>query len=92
MAQRASNDSLTQFGEYLATVRQYSNISAEEMAAKMGISRSSLSRLERGNREPRLGVLMLAAAVIPRMADDFKKFLKTGTFPNPYAKSSRQRR
>ncbi len=50
------------FAANLSHARQASGISQEELGARTGLHRTEVSLLERGGREPRLGVLTKLAA------------------------------
>jgi transcriptional regulator with XRE-family HTH domain len=52
------------FAANLRGARQASGISQEELAKRTGLHRTEVSLLERGGREPRLGVLVKLAAAL----------------------------
>jgi transcriptional regulator with XRE-family HTH domain len=52
------------FAANLNGARKASGISQEELGARTGMHRTEVSLLERGGREPRLGVLLKLAAAL----------------------------
>lgn len=52
------------FAANLSQARQASGISQEELGLRTGLHRTEVSLLERGGREPRLGVLLKLAAAL----------------------------
>jgi transcriptional regulator with XRE-family HTH domain len=52
------------FAANLSRARKTSGISQEELGARTGMHRTEVSLLERGGREPRLGVLLKLAAAL----------------------------
>lgn len=53
--------SATQLGDHLATWRKLQGLTAEQVAARAGISRGTLRRLERGDPFVGLGVFLSVA-------------------------------
>lgn len=52
------------FAANLSRAREASGISQEELGSRTGLHRTEVSLLERGGREPRLGVLLKLAAAL----------------------------
>jgi transcriptional regulator with XRE-family HTH domain len=67
------------FGERLSRLRRAKGWNQKELAMRVGIKASQVSKYERGTYEPRLSVLSRFAEVLATSAD----FLLTGREPSP---------
>ncbi len=72
-----ANDPLLQFGARLSTLRDARGLSQKQLAAKLRISVSTLSRHERGEASPRFDELLALREVLRVNLD----FLATGEGP-----------
>ncbi|MGH3980845.1 MAG: helix-turn-helix domain-containing protein [Pseudonocardiaceae bacterium] len=78
-----------EFGERVRHIRMEQRLSLDELAARSGVSRATLSKIERGERETRLGnALRIAEALqtplaqlLPEPAGESVRVVRNGTAP-----------
>ncbi len=85
MAHRADIQRLRTFGSYITQKRIDLGMNAEDLAKKMKVGTSTVSRIENGEREIRLEVLFRLHKVL-NIADDIATYLKTGKLPSTLPK------
>lgn len=79
---RSSEELLRTFGSFVAHKRLTSGLTAREFADKLGVSQSMVSRIESGQREPRLDLLRNINMVLG-IEDALVEYLRNGVFPVP---------
>lgn len=78
---RSSEDDLRSFGTLIARKRMQRGLTSKELSARVGISLTSLSRIENGNREPRFEIVRRLHKEL-EIAENILKYLNGGTFNN----------
>ena len=76
---RAEQDVLREFGAIVVRRRREKGMTAGELAAKMGVSKSCVSRLENGSREIRLEILRKLNEVL-KIGPDVLRYIEHGYF------------
>jgi transcriptional regulator with XRE-family HTH domain len=76
---RAEESALRAFGALIVRKRIMRGLSSEELADLMGISQSSLSRIENGSREPRFEIVRRLNKHLD-IAESVLEYLKGGKF------------
>jgi transcriptional regulator with XRE-family HTH domain len=76
---RSSDKELRSFGALVARKRIQKGITAFALAARMGISSTSLSRIENGGREPRFEIVRRLHRELD-IAENVLNYLKGGNF------------
>lgn len=79
---RSSEEILTRFGSFIAHRRLARGLTSREFASKLGVSQSMVSRIEAGEREPRLDLLRRLNVAIG-IEDAITQYLRDGSFPLP---------
>lgn len=76
---RASEEDLRAFGRLIVRKRLEKGLSSEDLSVLVGISQSSLSRIENGGREPRFEIVRRLNKHLD-IADNVLDYLKGGKF------------
>lgn len=76
---RAPESELRSFGALIVRKRMQRGISSEELAGRIGVSQSSLSRIENGGREPRFEIVRRLHRELD-IADDVLRYMNGGNF------------
>lgn len=79
MANRSEEQYRRAFGALVARKRLSQGIAASELASKIGVTASCLSRIENGSREPRLEIMRRLDGQLD-IAENLTNYLKTGKF------------
>ncbi len=78
---RSEETELREFGSLVARTRIDQGKTGAELSEAIGIGESSLSRIENGNRECRLGIMrLLNVALDGALSDPIKLYLNEGRF------------
>ena len=79
---RSSAETLKHFGSFVAHRRLAMGLQAQELAQRMGTSPTVISRIESGEREPRLDLLRRINLALG-IEDALIEYLRNGKFPLP---------
>lgn len=80
MAHRATSNDLRTFGSIVVELRTTAGLSTTVLAGRLGVSQSTLSRIESGNREPRLEIIRMLCEALPGLNARITAYLIKGSF------------
>lgn len=79
MAHRAEDRDLRAFGALIVRKRTAKGLTSRELADKLEVSQSCLSRIENGSREPRLEIMRRLHRVLD-LKTNIMNYMETGRF------------
>lgn len=79
MAHRASDRDLRAFGALIVRKRTQRGLTSDELATRIKVSQSCLSRIENGSRETRLEIIRRLHGVLD-LRESITNYLETGQF------------
>jgi len=79
VAYRTPESALRSFGALIARKRLAAGMSAQELADKVGVSPTLISKIENGQREPRLEIIKMLEKELDIACEVFS-YIRTGRF------------